>query len=116
MSWWNNRHHDNLLIVMYEDMLHDLSYEVKKIIKFLEIKISDDHFQKVLASATFSAMSDNSAANYSTHPMINQSMHKFLHSGKIGQWKDHFTVAQNEWFDEKYGPHLKASGMNLRYE
>ena len=117
MSWWNNRHHDNILVVMYEDMVDDLSREMQKIVKFLKIEVTDDHFEKVLKSATFEYMQQDSATNYTLkNKLFDQGTYKFIRSGKIGQWKNHFTVAQNEWFDNKYKDRLEASGMKLRYE
>jgi hypothetical protein len=117
MSWLNNRHYANILVVMYEDMVDDLSREMQKIVKFLKIEITADHFEKVLKSATLEYMRQDSATNYTLmNKLFDQSTFKFIRSGKIGQWKNHFTVAQNEWFDDKYKDRLEASGVKLRYE
>ena len=48
-------------------------------------------------------MQTNSATNYSDSKLFDFSKANFLPSGKIGEWKDYFSVAMNEWFDQKYG-------------
>ena len=36
--------------------------------------------------------------------------------GKIGDWKNHFTVAQNEEFDRVYAERMKGYDIQLDYE
>lgn len=39
-----------------------------------------------------------------------------LSAGKVGDWKDHFTVAQNEEFDEDYKEKMKNPTLRFRTE
>lgn len=39
-----------------------------------------------------------------------------FHSGDIGDWKHHFTVRQNERFNELYENQMKGSKLNIQYE
>ena len=114
-SWWNQRHHDNILIIKYEDMLQDLAKEMKRIIHFLELDVTEKTFERVLHDATFGAMKKNPQTNYEKSMLFDQSRAKFIRSGKVGEWKEYFTVARNEWFDQKYEQRLQASGMQLKF-
>ena len=39
-----------------------------------------------------------------------------LHSGKIWDWKNHFTVAQSEEFDQVYAERMKGYDIEFDYE
>lgn len=40
----------------------------------------------------------------------------FLFPGISGDWKNHFTVAQNERFDQHYQEHMAGSDLHFQME
>ena len=116
IGWWNNSHNKNILYVKYEDMISNLAHEMRRLMEFLSIKISAARFENILSSASFKSMQMNRVTNYEDLPDFQQDTAKFIRSGKIGQWKEYFTVAQNEWFDMMYKEKLNASGIDIQYE
>ena len=40
----------------------------------------------------------------------------YLFSGKVGDWKNHFTVAENERFDRIYTEKMDGTGLDLDFE
>ena len=43
-------------------------------------------------------------------------VYQYLFSGKVGDWKNHFTVAENERFDRIYAEKMGGTGLNLDFE
>ena len=39
-----------------------------------------------------------------------------LSSGKVGGWKDNFTVAESEFFDKIYKEKMEGSGIEFEFE
>ena len=39
-----------------------------------------------------------------------------LFSGKVGTWKSHFTVAQNDAIEETYRARLEEIGIEFQYD
>ena len=116
-SWWENKHHENILFIQYEDMLQDLPKEMKRIIQFLGLDdVSEKTFNAVLQDASFGSMQTNPNTNYTHKESFDQSKSKFIRSGRVGEWKEYFTVAHNEWFDDKYGKRWQQNGLRLKFE
>ena len=97
-------------------MLMDLPKQMRRIIQFLELDVSEKTFNRVLEDASFGSMQKDPKANFSTFKDLNLGISKFFRSGKVGQWKKYFTVAQNEWFDEMYMDRLKNTGLEIQFE
>ncbi len=37
-------------------------------------------------------------------------------AGTVGDWRNYFTVAQNEMFDREYNDKMKGTGLNFDFE
>ena len=98
----------------YEDMVEDLETQIKRIVDFLDVEVTPEFFNIVLKDAGFESMKHNPSTNYNDNPYI--ATDSFIRKGKVGGWKDYFTVAQNEWFEETYRKQLDESGIDLRFE
>ncbi|XP_005110477.1 amine sulfotransferase [Aplysia californica] len=91
----------NACVICYENMHENPLEEVRKLAKFLGKDYDDEFLQKVINATTM-------------ENVIKQKdiLHKdksgpiMYRKGKVGDWKNHFTVAQSEWFD-----HITRSRM-----
>ncbi|XP_020482209.2 cytosolic sulfotransferase 3 [Labrus bergylta] len=116
-GWWEKKQsYSNLHYMFYEDLIEDTGREIDKLCNFLGMSPSAEEVQRVAGSVQFDNMKKNSMANYSTLPVMDFKISPFMRKGKVGDWKNHFTVAQNEEFDEDYKRKMKDPSLQFRTE
>ncbi|XP_077978713.1 sulfotransferase 1C2-like [Glandiceps talaboti] len=93
---------DNVLHVSFEDMKRDLTSTLRKVSRFLGRPISDNDLEKVVSNCSFASMKANTDTVISSATQNKYTWkegNSFFRKGEVGDWKYHFTVAQNEYFD-----------------
>lgn len=117
-GWWEKRKDKNILYLFFEDIKEDPKREIRKILQFLEKNLEDEVLDKIVHHTSFKEMKQNFAANYSTIPssIMDQKVSPFMRKGIAGDWKNHFTVAQNERFDEDYERNMAGNSLRFRTE
>ncbi|KFW75687.1 Sulfotransferase 1 family member D1, partial [Manacus vitellinus] len=106
-GWWEKRKEKKSLIfgcLLMSTALQDPRQEVKKILHFPGKEVAEGTVERILHNTAFQAMKKNPAANYETMPtaLMDHNLSPFLRKGICGDWKNYFTVAQNEHFDRHY--------------
>nr|XP_040020222.1 amine sulfotransferase-like isoform X2 [Gasterosteus aculeatus aculeatus] len=103
-AWYLHKDDINMLFLTYEEMVKDLHSAVERIALFLGSALTDEQLADVVKHATFNNMKKNPQANYERVPgrLLSHHQGTFLRKGTIGDWKNHFTVAQNERFDDTF--------------
>jgi aryl sulfotransferase len=88
-SFWEFRHLPNILMLHYSDLKADLAGEMRRVAKFLDINVAEEHWPSLVAAATFEHMKRN--ADQLT-PAVKENFwkdpDKFFHKGTNGQWHD----------------------------
>nr|XP_056713826.1 sulfotransferase 1B1-like [Euleptes europaea] len=117
-SWRDKRNDQPMLYLFYEDMKEDLKREIKKVMHFLGKDLADSVVDKIVCNTSFETMKDNPATNYRMAPaaVMDQSISPFMRKGIAGDWKNYFTVAQNEKFDEDYKRKMAGTVLQFRTE
>ncbi|XP_049645983.1 sulfotransferase 1B1 [Suncus etruscus] len=117
-SWWNKKEEHPILFLLYEDMKENPKQEIKKIIRFLEKNLNDEAVDKIIHHTSFEMMKDNPLVNYTHLPsmVMDHSKSSFMRKGISGDWKNYFTVAQNEKFDIIYKKEMSETALQFRTE
>ncbi|XP_031748835.1 sulfotransferase 1C2-like isoform X1 [Xenopus tropicalis] len=116
IGWWKAMDKHQILFIFYEDMIEDPMREIRKVMKFLGKDLSDGVLENIKYHTSFQAMKENPMTNFSQHPNMDQTISLFIRKGTVGDWKTHFSVAQNIIFDEEYKKKMEGSGLNFRTE
>ncbi|VDI79366.1 Hypothetical predicted protein [Mytilus galloprovincialis] len=101
--------------VYYEDMKSNPVGEVKKIVEYLGINRADDFIHQVVDKCCFDNLKKADDTKVSALEGIPKQAFSFMYrKGEVGDWKNHFTVADNEEFDRIYNE--KMNGIKFTYK
>ncbi|XP_043831579.1 sulfotransferase 1A1-like [Dromiciops gliroides] len=115
LEWWELRKRYPVLYLFYEDMKKDPKREIQKITEFVGRPLPDDILHRIIQQTSFKKMKENPMTNYSTVPVeiMDHSISPFMRKGTTGDWKNTFTVAQNERFDADYEEKMAGSDLHF---
>uniref|UniRef100_A0A8C5PRI4 Sulfotransferase n=1 Tax=Leptobrachium leishanense TaxID=445787 RepID=A0A8C5PRI4_9ANUR len=117
-GWLQMKDDSRFFYITYEELLLDLRGCVKRICKFLGQELDDEAIDSVVKNSSFKVMKENKMSNWTTVPseIFDHAKGSFLRKGVSGDWKNQFTVAQNEYFDAVYQEKIKDLNVKLFWE
>ncbi|XP_045173115.1 sulfotransferase 1B1-like [Mercenaria mercenaria] len=110
-----------ILVVYYEDLKQDCAGEMKKICKFLEKDVSDDLLKEIVESCQIDKMRKGKQEKMTEEmkkrmQTLVKNKFSLLRKGQIGDWKNWFTVAQNEAFEKWWEEETKdINAFSFKY-
>ncbi|KAM4629925.1 sulfotransferase family 5A, member 1 [Polymixia lowei] len=109
---------DNMLHITYEDMLLDPRSSIERLSAFLQCPLVEEEMNSCLRHCSFSTMKGNSMVNYTLVPqeIMDHSKGSFLRKGKIGDWKNTFTVEQSHYFESVYSSRMQDTSLKFVWE
>jgi len=101
-------------VMSYEDMKQDSVKEIKKVSDFLGLKRDDRLIEEIADKCEFSKMKKekDSMENKAEWKDGQPGMYR---KGQVGDWKNWFTVAQNEQFDAVFTDKMRDSSFTYRF-
>ncbi|XP_048870027.1 sulfotransferase 1C2-like [Brienomyrus brachyistius] len=117
-GWWKEKNNHRILYLFYEDMKENPAREIVKLSDFLGKKLDQEAVDRIIEHTSFKNMKQNPMTNFSLLPgnIFDQSVSPFLRKGEVGDWKNMFTVAQNEKFEKEYRQLMSDRGPSFRME
>nr|XP_020479021.1 sulfotransferase 1A4 isoform X2 [Monopterus albus] len=115
-GYWKEREKRNILYLFYEDLKENPRREVERIMRYLDLSVSDEVISKIVELTSFKNMKENPMANYSCIPkcVFDPSISDFMRKGEVGDWTNHFTPEQSTMFDEDYEKQMKDANISFR--
>lgn len=87
-TWWEFRHLPNILHVHFNDLLQDLEGEIRRIISYIELDVSEGLLPEIVNAVTFESMKQNAEK---IMPGIRRSIEggaqTFFNKGTNGRWR-----------------------------
>ena len=100
-TWWNDRELTNILFVHYNDLLTDLSGEIRRIAVYLEIECAPDLLSAIAELVTFKSMKrDAEVLDPNAKDFFNGGANTFINKGTNGRWRDILTADDIAMYDK----------------
>ncbi|XP_076115886.1 sulfotransferase 1B1-like [Mytilus galloprovincialis] len=96
----------------FEEMKKDSKREIQRLANFLGIPCTEKTIENIAGTTSFNNMQQNKL----DLTKVVSGKGFIYRKGEIGDWKNHFTVAQNERFDVQYTERFKDSSYTLSFE
>lgn len=102
----------NIIHLLYEDILKNPTKELTRLAEFLEIPKNENLVAGVVDKCSFNKLKENKVMPF----RVKGKPSSLFRKGQIGDWKNWFTVTQNEQFDAIYRNEMKDVNISFSYE
>lgn len=113
---FSKQHPEQIINLYYEDIKEDPVREIKKINEFLGTGRDEVLIQKIAESCDFRNLKKADAEiKVHEHMLHSSDMPVIYRKGDVGDWKNQFTVAQNDHMNEWLEENLLDTKLKFRY-
>ena len=94
-------------------MKRDTQAVMQKLCVFLDKPLPQSTINKIIQHTSFENMKKNPWTNFELIPGMDFTKSSFIRKGEVGDWKNHFTKDQTEYYDKLIFEKLKGSGLEF---
>ncbi|XP_013417154.1 sulfotransferase 1A2 [Lingula anatina] len=124
LPWYNlSKTNQNIVNVFFEDLVENPVPQIKRIAEHIGFPKDQDTYEQIAKATSFKAVRQNKRVkglnlqyNTPTSQPWKDGSPGIYRKGKVGDWKNHFTVAQNERFDALYRQWTLNTDICVRFE
>ncbi|XP_064594935.1 sulfotransferase 1B1-like isoform X2 [Liolophura sinensis] len=111
------KHHPGvpILFIYYEDLQQDPMGTIKTLADFLDVQYDDTFYQEIIQKCSFDSMREvkNQVYSPSEKALWRDNSPRIFRKGKAGNWKEWFTVQQNEIFNRVFQEKMNNSTLKF---
>uniref|UniRef100_K1PIQ0 Estrogen sulfotransferase n=1 Tax=Magallana gigas TaxID=29159 RepID=K1PIQ0_MAGGI len=100
----------NIHVLYFENLKRNPMVEIKRLAEYLQVPQSTKLLHEITDSCSFNKL------KRADDTLKEKNKYKKIVVGEIGDWKNHFTVRQNERFDELYRKQMVDSKLTVYFE
>ncbi|KAL3842286.1 hypothetical protein ACJMK2_020317 [Sinanodonta woodiana] len=107
-----------ILPLYFEDIKEDPKREITKVAKFLDVPYTEEFITAVAERCDFENLKkahQEIKDDYITRKVAHDGKQFMYRKGIVGDWKNWFTVAQNELFDETFERWMSGSELKFKF-
>ncbi|XP_002735811.1 sulfotransferase 1A1-like [Saccoglossus kowalevskii] len=118
-GWRKHSDDENVFYVTYEDMVKETKTTVRAITEFLGRSLPDSQLENAIVNTSIDNLRNNPTSAFRIdidESFMPNYVAGYFRKGKVGDWKNHFTVAENEMFEDVIVKKLQEKGIEFVYE
>ncbi|XP_076451788.1 sulfotransferase 1A1-like isoform X1 [Babylonia areolata] len=104
-----------IFVLSYEELQADTFNKVKELAKFLGSSADEDTIRDIVDKCSFGSMQERKSKGKAKEWTDAHGKAIMFRKGKVGDWKNWFTVAQSEMMDQVIQKEMKGSRFEFQY-
>lgn len=101
-SWWRIRELPNLLLIHFNDLKRDMSGEMRRIARFLDIPINEARWPDIIKYCSFDWMKNNATKSVPMGGAFwDEGAKVFINKGVNGRWMDTLTADDSAQYEAR---------------
>jgi hypothetical protein len=97
-AWRRRETQSNVLLVHYDDLLHDLDGQMRDLAARLGLDVAEKRWPELVDAATFTTMRERASAVVPDTAGVLKDANAFFRRGSSGAWRDVMTAEQVEHY------------------